>query len=328
MAATTQNTPSPLPSQESPVIPISQQVFKRRRGEHVQRIFMTKIVPRIFLIAMCLLFILPLYWMIATSLKSDPELAAYPPTWYPEDPQWHNFPDSIKAFTDDSDPANIITFWTYAKNTVIITVISTLGAVIANPMIGYGFSRINWPGRNKVFFLVLSTTFVPGTALMVAMFDIWAIKLSNLFHYQFIDTFWPLTIGAFFGNATWIFMMRQFYMQIPKEMSDAAKVDGANEFQVFWQIIMPQARAAVGTIGIFAAVGAWNDFMGPLIYLQTKAKYTLALGLSFFQSASQHDVNYAQLMAASTIVVVPVIITFLFFQRNFTEGISVTGIKG
>lgn len=322
------STPSPLPSEDTAVLPRPKVEFRQQRGEHTKHVFMQKVLPRIFLILTCMIFILPLYWMIATSLKSNQELASYPPTLWPHDIRWNNYPDAIRAFTDDSDPLNVITFWTYAKNTILITFLSTLGAVISNPLIGYGFSRIDWPGRDKVFFIVLATTFIPGAALLVAMFDIWAVHLTNLFNYQFINTYWPLTIGAFFGNATWIFMMRQFFLQIPKEMSDAAKIDGANELQVFIQIIMPQAKAAIGTIGIFAAVGAWNDFMGPLIYLQEKSKYTLAIGLSFFQSASSHDVNFAQLMAASTIVVIPVLCIFLFFQRSFTEGISVTGIKG
>jgi multiple sugar transport system permease protein len=295
-----------------------------RKRDRWSRIFSQQVGPRIFLLAMSMLFLLPLYWMVATSLKGDAELASYPPTLFPQDMRWANYPDAVRAFTDDSAG---VTFLTYVKNTGFITGLTVLGAVISNPLIGYGFSRIDWPGRDKVFFLVLATIFVPHAAIMVAMFDIW-VNIGELFGIRTINTYWPLVLPAFFGNATWIFLMRQFYRQIPREMSDAAKLDGANEFQVFSQIIMPQAKAAVGAIGIFAAVGAWNDFMGPLIYLQEKAKYTLAIGLSFFQSSSSRDVNFAELMAASTLVVIPVVLVFLFFQRYFTEGISVTGLKG
>jgi multiple sugar transport system permease protein len=298
--------------------------FRSRKRDRASRIFAQQIGPRLFLIGMSLLFILPLYWMVATALKTDTELTAYPPTLFPQDFAWANFPNAVNAFTDEVAG---VTFWTYVKNTVLITGLSVLGAVLSNPLIAYGFARIDWPGRDKVFFLVLATIFVPSSAIMVAMFDIW-VNIGEFFGIQTINSYWPLVLPAFFGNATWIFLMRQFYMQIPREMSDAAKLDGANEFQVFLQIIMPQAKAAVGAIGIFAAVGAWNDFMGPLIYLQEKAKYTLAIGLSFFQSSSSRDVNFAELMAASTLVVVPVVLVFLFFQRYFTEGISVTGIKG
>jgi multiple sugar transport system permease protein len=307
-----------------PAEQVAQPTYRSRKRDRLMRIFAQQVGPRIFLIAMSLLFCLPLYWMVATALKTDAELTAYPPTLFPNEFAWSNFPDAVNAFADEVAG---VTFWTYVKNTVIITGLSVLGAVISNPLIGYGFSRIDWPGRDKVFFLVLATIFVPSSAIMVAMFDIW-VRIGQTLGIQTINSYWPLVLPAFFGNATWIFLMRQFFMQVPKEMSDAAKLDGANEFQVFLQIIMPQAKAAVGAIGVFAAVGAWNDFMGPLIYLQEKAKYTLAIGLSFFQSASSRDVNFAQLMAASTLVVVPVVLVFLFFQRYFTEGISVTGIKG
>jgi len=298
--------------------------IRSRKRDRWIRVFSQQVGPRLFLIAMALLFILPLYWMVATSLKGDAELASCPPTLIPQDIQWSNFPDAVKAFRDDSAG---VTFFTYVKNTVIITGLSVLGAVISNPLIGYGFARIEWPGRDKVFFLVLATIFVPSSAIMVAMFDIW-VNIGEFLGIRTINSYWPLVLPAFFGNATWIFLMRQFYMQIPKEMSDAAKLDGANEFQVFSQIIMPQAKAAVGAIGIFAAVGAWNDFMGPLIYLQEKAKYTLAIGLSFFQSASSRDVNFALLMAASTLAVIPGGLVFLFFQRYFVRGIAMTGMKG
>lgn len=307
-----------------PADQVAAPVYRSKARYRWARIFSEQVLPRLFLIFMCLLFILPLYWMIATSLKTNIELTAYPPTLYPQEVKWSNYPDAVRAFTDESSG---VTFMTYVKNTVAITALSVLGAVISNPLIGYGFARIDWPGRDKVFFLVLATIFVPTSAIMVAMFDIW-VKIGQWLGIHTINTYWPLVLPAFFGNATWIFLMRQFYMQIPREMSDAAKLDGASEFQVFRQIIMPQAKAAVGAIGIFAAVGAWNDFMGPLIYLQEKAKYTLAIGLSFFQSSSSRDVNFAQLMAASTLVVIPVVLIFLFFQRYFTEGISVTGIKG
>lgn len=298
--------------------------IRGRKRDRWARIFSQQVVPRVFLVGMSLLFLLPLYWMVATSLKGDAELASYPPTLFPQDIRWSNYPDAVRAFTDESAG---VTFLTYVKNTVSITGLTVLGAVISNPLIGYGFARIDWPGRDKVFFLVLATIFVPQAAIMVAMFDIW-VNIGELFGIRTINTYWPLVLPAFFGNATWIFLMRQFYRQIPQEMSDAAKLDGANEFQIFSQIIMPQAKAVVGAIGIFAAVGAWNDFMGPLIYLQEKAKYTLAIGLSFFQSSSSRDVNFAELMAASTLVVIPVVLVFLFFQRYFTEGISVSGLKG
>lgn len=308
-----------------PAEQVAHSEIRGRKRDRWSRIFSQQVGPRLFLIAMSMLFLLPLYWMVATSLKGDAELASYPPTLFPQDMRWSNYPDAVRAFTDDSAG---VTFLTYVKNTGLITGLTVLGAVISNPLIGYGFARIDWPGRDKVFFLVLATIFVPQAAIMVAMFDIW-VNIGELFGIRTINTYWPLVLPAFFGNATWIFLMRQFYRQIPREMSDAAKLDGASEFQVFSQIIMPQAKAAVGAIGIFAAVGAWNDFMGPLIYLNSPDRYTLALGLQSLESNFQElGTQWSLLLTASVIFTIPMIVIFFLFQRYFMEGLTHTGIKG
>ncbi len=284
---------------------------RRAKKDKYVRIFSQRFLPRIFLILMCTLFMLPFYWMVATALKGNLELAAYPPTLIPHSPDWNNFVRATEAFP----------FWRYAWNTTFITGLSILGAVISNTIVAYGFSRIDWPGRDKVFFFVLATVFVPAPVLYIALFDIFA-------QFNMIDTYWPLILPLWFGNAFWIFLMRQFFLQIPKDLSDAARLDGANEFQIFGQVILPIARSAVGVVAIFAAVGAWNDFMGPLIYLQSGTKYTLSIGLTFFQQANARDIQYNLLMAASALIVLPVIALFLSFQRAFTEGISVAGLKG
>jgi multiple sugar transport system permease protein len=284
---------------------------RRARKDKYVRIFSQKYLPRIFLVLMCALFMLPFYWMVATALKGNQELAAYPPTLIPQAPDWNNFVRATEAFP----------FWRYAWNTTFITALSILGAVVSNTLVAYGFSRIEWPGRDKVFFFVLATVFVPAPVLYIALFDTFA-------RFNMINTYWPLILPLWFGNAFWIFLMRQFYLQIPKDLSDAARLDGANEFQIFAQIILPIARSAVGVVAIFAAVGAWNDFMGPLIYLQSGDKYTLSIGLTFFQQANARDIQYNLLMAASALIVLPVIALFLSFQRAFTEGISVAGLKG
>ena len=199
-----------------------------------------------------------------------------------------------------------------------VTVLTIVGSVISNPLIAYGFSRIEWPGRDRVFLLVMATVFIPFPVVIIALFDIFA-RLG------WINTFLPLVVPMFFGQAFWIFLMRQFLMQIPMEVSDAARIDGANEFQVFSQIVLPLTLPAVGVIGIFAALYAWNDFIGPLIYLQDESKYTLAIGLTFFRS--QYDVQFNLLMAASTLIVLPVVIIFLLFQRAFLEGITLGSVK-
>ena len=246
--------------------------------------------------------------MVATALKTDQELAVFPPTLFPREPQWSNFAEAV----------NYIPFFRFLSNTLTVTVLTVIGSVISNPLIAYGFSRIEWPGRDKVFLLVMATVFIPFPVVIIALFDIFA-RLG------WINTFLPLVVPMFFGQAFWIFLMRQFLMQIPMEVSDAARIDGANEFQVFSQIVLPLTLPAVGVIGIFAALYAWNDFIGPLIYLQDESKYTLAIGLTFFRS--QYDVQFNLLMAASTLIVLPVVIIFLLFQRAFLEGITLGSVK-
>ena len=267
------------------------------------------IFARLTLLPLCALFLTPLYWMVITALKSDQELTQFPPTLIPHDPQWSNFIEAVQ----------FIPFGTYLWNTSVITFFSILGAAISNPIIAYGFSRIQWPGRDKVFYFVIATIFIPFPVLMVALFDIFA-------RIGWVNTFLPLIVPMFFRNPFWIFLIRQFMMQIPNEISDAARVDGAGEFQVFYRIILPLCKPAIAVVAIFAAVHAWNDFLGPLIYLQDESKYTLAIGLQFFRSL--HDVEFSLLMAASTLVVLPIVAIFLLFQRFFVEGLTVGGVKG
>jgi multiple sugar transport system permease protein len=282
---------------------------RRAAKDKYIRVGSQKVLPRVILILMCAGFILPFYWMAALGLKSNEELSFYPPTLYPNNPIWSNFRQATEVFP----------FWRFAWNTTIITVLTIVGSIISNPIIAYGFSRIEWPGRDKVFMVVLATVFVPFPVLIVALFDIWAAvrvwgQENNLPFDIGVNTFWPLVVPLFFGQAFWIFLMRQFLMQIPKDLSD-------------WQIIMPQTLPAVGAIAIFAGVSAWNDFLGPLIYLQDSSKYTLSIGLTFFQQQDSYDVQYNLLMAASALIVLPLIVMFLLFQRSFIEGISVGSVK-
>lgn len=295
---------------------------RRAARDRYVRIGTQRVIPRIILVVMCAVFILPFYWMATLGLKGNAELSVYPPTLYPHEPVWANIRAATEAFP----------FWRFAWNTTVITVLTIVGSVISNPIIAYGFSRIEWPGRDKVFMVVLATVFVPFPVLIVALFDIWAALRSwgmenNLPFEIGVNTFWPLVFPMFFGQAFWIFLMRQFLLQIPKDLSDAARIDGANEFQIFGQIILPQTYPALGAIAIFAGVQAWNDFLGPLIYLQSSAKYTLSIGLTFFQQQDAYDVQYNLLMAASALIVLPVVVMFLLFQRAFIEGISVGSIK-
>ena len=309
-------TTSPDVTQEHYIRP------RRAAADKYIRVGTQKVIPRIILVLMCALFILPFYWMVVIGLKGNEELTLYPPSLYPHNPMWENFKEATEVFP----------FWRFAWNTTAITALTIVGAVLSNPIIAYGFSRIDWPGRDKVFLVVLATVFVPFPVLIVALFDIWArigtwTPIGDWSPIGGINTFWPLVLPMFFGQAFWIFLMRQFLMQIPKDLSDAARIDGANELQIFWQIILPQTLPALGVISIFAGIHAWNDFLGPLIYLQDASKYTLSIGLTFFQQQDSYDVQYNLLMCASALIVLPVIVMFLLFQKSFIEGISVGSIK-
>lgn len=278
----------------------------RQRGKY--RELLGKTTSRIVLIFFSILFAIPLYWMFISALKSTGELSAFPPTLWPEEFVWSNFRDAVE----------FIPFFTYMRNTMIVTVGSVLGAVVSNPIIAYGFARIEWPGRDAVFYLVIATIFIPFPVLMVSLFDIFA-------RIGWVNTFLPLIVPMFFGNPFWIFLMRQFFKQLPTEISDAARIDGANEWQIFWRVMLPLAKPAIAVVAILATVTAWNDFLGPLIYLQEESRYTLAIGLQFFRST--YDVEFNMLMAASALVVIPVIIVFLIFQRYFLKGLTIGGVK-
>jgi multiple sugar transport system permease protein len=289
-----------------------------RRRRPLLRSFNQSVLPRIILILGALLFIAPFYWMVVSALKTPQEGARFPPTLIPESWAWNNFVEAV----------NFIPFPLYAFNSLIITIGATIGAVLSNTVIAYGFSRIQWPGRNVLFYICVATIFLPYPVILVALFDIFG-RLPS-FGLQgarsWVDTFLPLIVPAFVGNPFYIFLMRQFMMGIPKDLSDAAKVDGASELRTFWDVILPLTRPAVTVVAILAAVAAWNEFLLPLLYLQSEDKYPLAVGLAFF--TSQHDVAYNLLMAASTLVVLPIVVLFIVAQRFFIEGITVGGVKG
>jgi multiple sugar transport system permease protein len=289
----------------------------RRRPPRLGRLLSREVLPRIVLILGSVAFIAPFDWMVVSALKTNQEGAASPPTLVPESWAWQNFYDAV----------TFIPFGLFAANSLTIALGATIGAVLSNTVIAYGFSRIRWPGRNLLFYICVATIFLPYPVILVALFDIFG-RLPS-FGLQgstsWVDTFLPLIVPAFFGNPFYIFLMRQFMMGIPRELSDAAKVDGASELQTFWKVILPLTQPAVMVVAILAAVAAWNEFLLPLLYLQEESKYPLAVGLAFF--TSQHDVAYNLLMAASTLIVLPVVALFLLFQRAFVEGISLGSVK-
>lgn len=271
------------------------------------------------LIGICFLFLAPLGWMISTSLKEHWDLQGN--NWIPEVLAWQNYADAF-AFG----------MWgRWALNTVILTVVAVIGGVFSTSLTAYAFARLRWPGRDLVFLFVLATMMLPMVVLLIPQF----IVFANLpaFGFQgskvWVNTFLPLMVpGLLGGQAFHIFLLRQFMRGIPMSLSESAKIDGASELRILWSIVMPLSKPALATIAIFSFQGAWQDFMGPLIYLQSERLYNLQLGLRQFDFAAGGAPAWNWLMAASLVVMLPVLIMFLSFQQYFIEGISVAGSVG
>jgi multiple sugar transport system permease protein len=274
-----------------------------------RRVFGRSVLPRIILALMCLVYFAPFYWMVATSLKTNQELSAFPPTFFPQIIDLKNYIDAV----------NYIPFLRFFINSLILTAGATIGAIMSNSLVAYGFSRISWKGREPLFYVAIATVFIPFPVTLVALFDIFA-KL------HWINTYLPLIVPTFFGQAFYMFLLRQYLMGVPMELTDAGRIDGANEFAIFQKVILPIMKPAIAVVAIFAALNAWNDFLTPLIYLQSEDRYPLSIGLQFYRA--EHTVQFSLLMAASTLVVLPVVVLFLFFQRFFIEGVTAGAIKG
>ncbi|MDE2126294.1 MAG: carbohydrate ABC transporter permease [Armatimonadetes bacterium] len=269
------------------------------------------------LLALSALFLFPLVWMVDTSIKPITETMRIPPTWIPSHWLWSDYP---QAFTYGSKSLGYIPFLVYGRNTLVLCILTVAGTVISNALVAYGFSRIDWRGRDKVFAVVLGTMMVPFPVLMVPMYGLF----RNM---GWIGTFRPLWVPAWFAGAFNIFLLRQFFRTIPFELSEAARIDGCSHWQIFRLIIAPLARPALAVVALFQFLATWNDFLGPLIYLLNQKTFTLSLGLQVFQSQNG-GTPWNLLMAASTIVIAPIIILFFFTQRQFIEGIAITGLKG
>ncbi|MEZ4661732.1 MAG: carbohydrate ABC transporter permease [Caldilineaceae bacterium] len=274
-------------------------------------------------------YVFPLYWMMVTALKTDSEIFLFPPTWYPMAPQWQNFLASTQY----------IPFWTYIFNTLVICALTIVGTVFSCALIAYGFARVQWPGRNLVFMAYLSTIMLPGQVTMIPLYIFWRnvnLTLQNIdlvYRYvywypfaAFLVAALPLTVPAFFGNALYVFLLRQFFLTIPNELSDAARIDGASEWGIFTRIMAPLLKPALATVALFTFVNNYRDYLGPLIYLQDQSQWTISLGLKMFQN--MYGAQWQLMMAAATLTMIPTVLLFFFTQRTFIEGIALTGIKG
>ena len=275
------------------------------------------ITIHVVLVVLSLLFLLPLVWMISTSLKPIELTMTKPPVWIPPHFLWHNYPD---AFNYGSNKLGYIPFLLYTRNTILLCILVVSGTVASNAVVAYSFARLRWPGRDLAFAITLATMMVPFPVLMVPLFSLFT-------HLGWVGTYKPLWVPAWFGAAFNIFLLRQFFKGLPFELSEAAKLDGCSEWQIFTDVILPLAKPALAVVALFSFLGTWNDFLGPLIYLLDQKSFTLSQGLQFYQSQAG-GTQWNLLMAASTIVIAPIIVLFFFTQRLFIQGIALTGLKG
>ncbi len=254
--------------------------------------------------------IVPLLWMVRSSLMNTVEIFAMPPKWIPSEFMWENYQEVFDT----------LPFGTYFLNSFIITLGCVAGTMLTSSICAYGLARINWKGRNVVFACVISSMMLPFAVTLIPTFLMWrTIGIT--------DSVVPLIAPAWFGGgAFYIFLLRQFYMGIPRDFDEAAYLDGATHIQIFTHIILPVTRPAMAVVGMFAFLNAWNDFLGPLVYLNSEKKYTVALGLQLFTGSYRGEWNL--MMAAACLVLIPVIIVFGFGQKYLVEGITMTGVKG
>lgn len=277
----------------------------RRTRRMIVKTFVTLV-----LVGLGIIILSPFWWMLSTSLKSIQEIMAYPPTKYPHAIHWENYKHAwIKG-----------KFNLYALNTLFLAAVGVFSHVVSNTFIAYGFAKIKFKGRSFLFSLMLATMMIPSFCTLIPQY----ILFSKL---HWVGTYLPLTIPGFFGNAFQIFLIRQFYLGIPNDLIEAAKMDGASHFYIWRRIMVPLAKPAVIVVAIMTFQGAWNDFLGPLLYVNKESMFNIQIGLTAFRSSELTQWHY--LMAASLIALAPVIAMFFFFQRYFMEGMNISaGTKG
>jgi multiple sugar transport system permease protein len=273
-----------------------------------QRTLLGSTMTHLVLLFGVVFMFVPLAWTLSTSLKSPGEVYLFPPTWIPQEILWSNY---LKAVT-------AIPFFLYLWNTVVITALSIVGKVLSITLVAFSFARLRWWGRDFLFVVMLATMMLPPHITLIPQFIMFK-------WWGWIDTFLPLVVPAFFGGPYLTFLVRQYLLAIPRELDDAARIDGCSDFGLYWRIIMPLSKPAILIVVIFVFNGTWNEFLLPLIYLQSSDLFTLALGLRMFQGEASTSWNL--LMAASLLSMLPVMVLFIATQRYFIQGVVFTGVK-
>ena len=289
-------------------------VKTKRSGSAVATRTIGRALLYAFVLGLAVIFSFPAFWVLTSSLKTIGEIYAFPPTMLPAVPIWSNYAEVL----------NKVPFLVWARNSAFITVLATTGTVVSASVVAYSFARFEYPGRDFMFVLTLSTMMLPVEVTLIPQF----LMFNEL---GWVNTFRPLIIPAWFGGGAFsIFLLRQFFMSIPRELDEAAVIDGAGTFRVLFQILMPLCRPALATVGVISFIHEWDAFLVPLIYLNSKENFTLALGLRYFMQLGGSEAQPQEhlLMAATVLIILPVIILFFSAQRYFVRGIVMSGIKG
>ncbi len=278
----------------------------KKGAERVQTL-----VVHVILVAGAVVVMIPLVWMLSTSLKVPSQVNKFPPIWIPNPVVWSNYISAVTIFP--------VPFYVFVRNSLFMSLSITVGTVLSNAIVAFAFARLRFRGSQVLFLIVLSTMMLPGQVTMIPLF----ILFSKL---GWVNTYNPLIVPSFFGSAYFIFLLRQFYATIPREMDDAARIDGCGILGTFFRIILPMSKAAVGITAIFAFSWSWNEFLGPLIYLSKMETFPLALALSYLRGT--YRVLWSELMVVSFIAMLPPLILFFIAQRSYIQGIVITGVKG
>ncbi len=268
-------------------------------------------VSLLVIVAGAVVVAFPFYWQFATSLKAPEQIHTWPPTWLPWPPHIGNY----------LELASVVPLLTYLRNSVLVVTLVVIGTVLSCSLAAYGFARLRFPGRDAIFLVLISSMIMPSFATLIPQF----ILFQKIGWY---DTLYPLIVPAFFGNAFFIFLLRQFFLTISPELEDSARIDGAGFIRTLVHVILPLSKPAVATVAIFSFVSTWNDFFGPLIFLTDQSKFTLPMGLVFFQGNPHAPVQTHLLMAMAVLLAAPCIALYFLAQRMFIQGIAFTGLKG
>jgi ABC-type glycerol-3-phosphate transport system permease component len=271
---------------------------------------LTVLLTYLLLILGGIILMIPFFYMLTTSLKTIDEVMKWPIQWIPSRFMWSNYPEVFQK----------IPFARFLSNSIVISLGGIIGSVVSCSLAGFGFARLKFPGRNVLFFIMLTTLMLPTWVVIVPHFMIfnWV---------GWLDTYLPIIVPAFFGNAFYIFLFRQFFLGIPKELEDAARIDGCSTFRMFLQIFMPMSKPTIATVSIFAFFYYWNDLVYPLVYLRSQLNFPVSLGMRMFQTQNPGVVDYPRLMACAVMTLLPCVVLFFSFQSLYIQGVVMTGVE-